>query len=39
MISSDEKQCVHTVYVCVCVCVCITHADSEGLDSAVQQLN
>lgn len=24
---------------CVCVCVCVTHVDTEGLDSAVQQLN
>lgn len=26
-------------HVCVCACVCVTHVDTEGLDSAVQQLN
>lgn len=30
----DELGVAH-----VCVCVCVTHVDTEGLDSAVQQLN
>lgn len=38
LLRKDMCLCVYGC-VCVCVCVCLTHTDSEGLDSAVQQLN